>query len=103
MDKDRATIFVMDADDTASKEFRWVVDWMTRWEGKLSIAHYSTGGWEHSWDVEGPKDAIQEIPHDYLSESDWIKRTKSGWKVTKPGPGVEFSLKAAQRRASKYR
>jgi len=103
MSSDRASIFVMDGDDTPSEGFRWVVEWMTRWEGQLRIARYSSGGWEHSWDIEGPKAAIAQIPHDYLSESDWIQRTKSGWKFNRPGNDDDFSLRAAQYRIGRNR
>ncbi|HEY4309455.1 MAG TPA: hypothetical protein VGN12_08390 [Pirellulales bacterium] len=67
----RATIFVDHAGDAMPVEFDWVQKWLARWEGKLRVAKYETGGWEHLWNVEGPEEAIKEIPPDLLCHSDW--------------------------------
>ena len=65
----RATIYVDHVE--SSKDFDFVEDWLKKWEGKVRVADYSTGGWEHTWDVEGPEEAILEIPTEWLCESKW--------------------------------
>jgi hypothetical protein len=67
----RATIFVEHPGPRAPPEFFWVQDWLARWEGKVRVADYHSGGWEHCWDVEGPVEAINQIPPDLLCYSDW--------------------------------
>jgi hypothetical protein len=64
-----ATIFIEPPGD--GPEFTLVKEWLKRWEGKVRIADYSTGGWEHIWDVEGPEEAIAELPPDLLVASKW--------------------------------
>ncbi|MGH8710785.1 MAG: hypothetical protein ACREVA_05660 [Burkholderiales bacterium] len=65
----RATIYVDHVDN--SKDFDFVEAWLKKWQGKVRVADYSTGGWEHTWDVEGPEEAISEIPAEWLCESEW--------------------------------
>ena len=68
----RATIFVEHVDD--SDDFDVVSAWLKKWEGKVRIENYSTGGFEHIWDVEGPEEAIAELPKEWLCESTWSNR-----------------------------
>jgi hypothetical protein len=65
----RATIYVDHLDD--SSHYDWVVAWLAKWEGKVTIANYSTGGWEHCWDIEGSDAAVAEVPSEYLCLSRW--------------------------------
>ena len=67
----RITIFVMHNDD--STDYDWVSTWIIKWKSqfKLTVHNYSTGGWEHSWDFEVIKEAIDEVPPDYLCYSEW--------------------------------
>jgi hypothetical protein len=68
----RRTIFVFDREEHGSSiDFLWVEGWLERWKNKVRIANYSSGGWEHLWDVEGPEEAMIEIPADYLCDGDW--------------------------------
>jgi len=45
--------------------------WLAKWAGKVRVADYSTGGFEHVWDVEGPEEAIAELPSGWLCDSKW--------------------------------
>ena len=65
------SIFVMHDDDPT--DFSWVQAWIDRWKlvDKLRIADYSTGGWEHYWDIETCAEAVAEVPEDYLCASEW--------------------------------
>jgi len=45
--------------------------WLKKWEGKVRVADYSTGGYEHLWDIEGPEEAIAELPKEWLCDSKW--------------------------------
>jgi hypothetical protein len=74
----RITIFAEDFENESSAQYKWVIAWMERWEGVIRVADYSTGGWEHIWDIEAPEDAIAEIPQDLLGASEW-----SGWTVSR--------------------
>ena len=68
----RATIFV--EHDKDSDDFDVVTAWLEKWEGKVLIVNHSTGGYEHIWDVEGPKEAIAELPKEWLADSKWSNR-----------------------------
>lgn len=65
----RYTIFVDHVDDAT--DFLLIQDWLKRWEGKVKVADYSTGGWEHIWDVEAPPEAVAELPEEFLCSSEW--------------------------------
>jgi hypothetical protein len=67
----RATIFVDHPDEGEPPELRWVIDWLKRWKQQVIVADYSTGGWELLWDVEGPEEAIGEIPGELRCGSEW--------------------------------
>jgi hypothetical protein len=55
----------------ASGASRRVTAWLERWKPAVRVAGYSTGGWEHHWDVEGPEAAIAEVPARLLCASAW--------------------------------
>lgn len=63
------TIFVMHDED--STDFDWVYDWLEKWKENVVIADYSSGGWEHLWDLEAPQEALDEVPQDYFCASAW--------------------------------
>ena len=67
----RISIFVVHDDDPT--DFNWVEAWIEKWKNlnKLKLADYSTGGWEHYWDVEAAPEAIAEVPEEYLCASEW--------------------------------
>ena len=67
----RITIFVLHHDDAS--DYEWVAAWIIKWkrEFKLTVHDYSTGGWEHIWDIEASEEAVAEVPEDYLCDSEW--------------------------------
>ena len=67
----RISIFVLHDED--SSDFDWVEAWIKKWKGefKLTVHGYSTGGWEHIWEIEASVEAIAEVPKDYLCDSEW--------------------------------
>jgi hypothetical protein len=67
----RISIFVLHDDDAT--DFEWVQAWIIKWKNKfeLTVAHYSSGGWEHLWDIEASEQAIAEVPENYLCDSEW--------------------------------
>jgi hypothetical protein len=67
----RLTIFADDAGETTSDDVLWVCDWLERWKSKVHVADHSSGGWEHLWDVEGPEEAIAEVPERLHCCSEW--------------------------------
>ncbi|MFZ4834946.1 hypothetical protein [Rouxiella sp. Mn2063] len=68
-ERQRITIFVLHDDSPA--DFEFVLAWIEKWKSVVSIADYSTGGWEHLWDIEAPAEAIIEVPEEWLCLSDW--------------------------------
>lgn len=67
----KATIFAGDFGEHPSEEYSLVERWLEKWSEVIEVAEYSTGGWEHIWDVSGPKQAIDDIPDEFLCGSDW--------------------------------
>lgn len=67
----RISIFVLHDED--STDYDWIKAWIKRWKlaEKLRVQNYSSGGWEHYWDIEASKDAVAEVPVDYLCDSEW--------------------------------
>ena len=67
----RITIFVMHDED--STDYDWVSAWIIKWrvDFQLRVVDYSTGGWEHLWDIEASDAAIAEVPLDYICGSAW--------------------------------
>ncbi len=73
MSRRRATLFVDDPAEDRPPEFLFVEAWLERWQGRVLVADYSSGGWEHLWNVEGPEEAIAELPETILCSSDWAE------------------------------
>ncbi len=69
----RISLFVMHDED--SSDYDWVSAWIIKWksEFQLTVADYSTGGWEHYWDIEASEAAIAEVPENYFCDSEWSK------------------------------
>jgi hypothetical protein len=65
----RITIYVDHVDSSA--DFERVEAWLEKWKGRVTVADYSTGGWEHCWDLEAPSEAVAEIPEEWLCSSEW--------------------------------
>lgn len=65
------TIYTEDFCDLSSEDFLWVQIWLRRWYGIVRVASYRSSGNEHVWDVEGPDDAIAEVPERLLCISQW--------------------------------
>ncbi|QER39916.1 hypothetical protein F2A31_09385 [Acinetobacter suaedae] len=65
----RITIFVMDAD--SSDDVDQVGAWLEKWKDSVNVVDYSTGGWEHCWDIEATLDAVAEVPEQWLCCSEW--------------------------------
>jgi hypothetical protein len=70
-ERKRISIFVLHDDN--SSDFDWVHAWILKWKTQfqLTVADYSSGGWEHSWDIEATQEAINEVPQNYLCDSAW--------------------------------
>jgi hypothetical protein len=68
----RFTIRV-DVDEPA--ELRAVAEWMDRWEPKLPFLSENCGCGCHVYlyDVEGPEEAMAELPGVVLTDSDWSR------------------------------
>jgi hypothetical protein len=67
----RITLYADHSGDGPSEHYLWVVAWLERWDGHVRVADYSTGGWEHLWDVEAPAEAVAEVPEYMLCSSRW--------------------------------
>ena len=67
----RITIFVLHHEDAS--DFEWVQAWILKWKraDQLKVVDYSSGGWEHLWDIEASSDAVAEVPENYLCDSEW--------------------------------
>ncbi len=55
-------------------------DWLEKWKGKVKVTSYSSGGWEHLWDIEGPSEAIAEVPERLNCYSQWASPEMFGEK-----------------------
>ena len=65
------TIFADDPGEERSGDYEWVAAWLDRRKPVLRVADYSTGGWEHVWNIEGPEEAIADVPDHLLCVSEW--------------------------------
>jgi hypothetical protein len=85
----RLTIYADDVDDAPSEDVLWVRAWLGRWKAKVRVANYSSGGWEHLWDVEGLEEAIAEVPERLHCCSEWANPEIFGDKKKKPNQSSE--------------
>jgi hypothetical protein len=44
----------------------------------VRVVNYSSGGWEHLWNVEAPSEAVAEVPEHLLCESEWSNPELAG-------------------------
>lgn len=58
----RITIYIDHIDDAADSSL--MRNWLEKWKSVVRVEEYSTGGWEHVWDLAAPEEAISEIPED---------------------------------------
>jgi hypothetical protein len=65
------TLCIDEGDDGFETVVETVESWAAKWTNAVRIANYSSGGWEHLWDVEASDEAIQEIPSAWLCSSEW--------------------------------
>jgi hypothetical protein len=78
MDLKRITLFADDPGDQPSNDYAWVDAWLQRWKGRVRVVNYSSGGWEHLWNVEAPSEAVAEVPEHLLCESEWSNPELAG-------------------------
>ncbi len=65
----RITIFVMHGDDDT--DYKAALAWFARWGEQVNVVEYSSGGWEHLWDIEATPAAIADVPVAWLCDSEW--------------------------------
>lgn len=65
----RVTIYIDHVDDDT--DFVFMQEWLEKWKSSVRVESYSSGGWEHIWNVEGSEEAIVEIPEDWHCASEW--------------------------------
>jgi hypothetical protein len=65
----RITIFVMHGDDDT--DYKAAEAWFELWRDHVNVVEYSSGGWEHLWDVEASDEAIADLPQNFLCDSEW--------------------------------
>ena len=66
-----ATIFVAIIDPEGEEDYRWVQEWFARWGDRVRIEKDSSSDPDFLCDVEGPAEAIAEIPERMLCGSSW--------------------------------
>ncbi len=66
----RVTLFA-DHPGNDDTDFAFVRQWIERWPSDVRVETYSTGGWEHVWDIEASRTAIAEIPERFFCASEW--------------------------------
>lgn len=67
----KATILAMNPGEHPSEEYTLVEKWLEKWQDQVIVADYSSGGWEHMWNVSGSKQAIDAIPAKLRCASRW--------------------------------
>jgi hypothetical protein len=67
----RASIMAMTYD--GPEQLRWVRNWLKRWEGKVHVVRHAADN-VFTWDVEGPADAIAEVPDDLQVLTPWSQQ-----------------------------
>jgi len=70
----RASIFVATVSEQGKADDRWVQEWFARWRDRVRIASESGSGPDWIWDVEGPPEAIAQIPERISCITDWSKK-----------------------------
>ena len=65
----KLTIYIDHVDDDT--DFQFMLNFLERWKSEVRIENYSSGGWEHIWNLEGPENILSEIPEDWHCSSDW--------------------------------
>jgi hypothetical protein len=65
----RITVFI--EHDDSDKDYLFMKSWLDKWANSIKVQKYSTGGWEHIWDIDAPETAVNEIPKGWLCSSDW--------------------------------
>lgn len=68
----RATIFYDQPGREERSDLRLIHQWCERWESQCRISIYGRDGWI-LWDIEGPSQAIAELPTEVLSDSGWAR------------------------------
>jgi len=67
----RATLFIAIIDPDGEEDYRWVQEWFARWGKRVRIENDSSSDPDFCCDVEGPAEAIAEIPQRMLCSSEW--------------------------------
>ena len=65
----RASLIV---EEPKSDEAQMLRSWLQKWRGEVTVAGYSTGGWTQHVDVEGPQEALDELPSRLFTSSQWV-------------------------------
>ena len=66
----RITLFA-DHPGNDATDYLFVLAWLERWPNSVRVERCSTGGWEHVWDIEGPLEALKEVPKRFFCASAW--------------------------------
>jgi hypothetical protein len=69
----RSSIFVATVSEQGKADDRWVQEWFARWGDRVRVAGESGSSPDWTWHVEGPPEAIAEIPERLLSVTEWSK------------------------------
>ena len=67
------TLFVMDGDDDT--DYKLALAWFDQWAAEVNVVDYSSGGWEHLWDIQATANAAASVPKDWLCDSEWSNPT----------------------------
>ncbi|MEP3785874.1 hypothetical protein [Ascidiaceihabitans sp.] len=78
-DRTRASLYVDDVGRSPSQDFQTVMSWLQKWRGEVTVAGYSSGGWEHYLDVEGARPALDELPSRVFTSSNWTWKNGESW------------------------
>jgi hypothetical protein len=70
----RATLFVAAVSERGEAEYRWVREWFARWGDRVRIERDDGSDPDYYWDVEGPAEAVAEIPEELTCLSEWSRR-----------------------------
>jgi hypothetical protein len=67
----RATLFVALIHPGGEEDYRWVQEWFARWGDRVRVERDSSSDPDFLCDIEGPAEAIAEIPVRMLCVSEW--------------------------------